>query len=355
MTRRRTLLKAAGAAPLLAAPAVHAAPTHRWKLVTSWPRNSPGPGVTAQRLADRIAALSKGRIEVTLYAAGELVPPLSVLDAIGAGTAELGHTAAVFWQGKHPASAFFMAVPFGLLPLEHMAWIYHGGGQALWDEFYQRFGAKPFMAGNTGPSMGGWFRTEIRGLDDLKGLKYRMPGLGGEVLRRLGGVPVSLPPGEILPALQSGTLDGAEFASPLSDLALGFHTVAPYYYWPGWHETNGTGECLINRELWDGMPDELRTVVEHACATENAVALAEAEWQNAVALTSMVDEHGVELRQFPPEVLDAMREAATEVLAELARHDELTRRIGESYERARQQAIAWNRVSTQALQQARSG
>lgn len=355
MTRRRDLLKAAGAGALLAAPAVHAQTEHNWKLVTSWPKNSPGPGITARRLGERIEQLSGGRIRVTLYAAGELVSAFQVLDAVGGGTAELGHTAAVFWQGKHPASAFFMAVPFGLLPLEHMAWVYHGGGQALWDELYGDFGAKPFMAGNTGPSMGGWFRREIEGLDDIRGLKYRMPGLGGEVFRRLGGTPVSIPPGETLAALQAGTIDGAEFAAPWSDLALGFHQVAPYYYWPGWHEPNGTGECLINRRLWDELPDDLRAVVEHACATENAYALAEAEWHNAAALQTLVEEHGTELRAFPDEVLAAMRETTEAVMRELAEQDDLTRRIHQSHEIARQRAIALARVSSEAFQRARAG
>lgn len=355
MTRRRAILKAAGAGALLAAPAVHAQPRHDWKLVTSWPKDSPGPGITARRLAERIETLSGGRIRITLYAAGELVPAFQVLDAVGAGTAELGHSAAVFWQGKHPASAFFMAVPFGLMPLEHMAWIYHGGGQALWDELYARFDAKPFMAGNTGISMGGWFRHEITGLDDIKGLKYRMPGLGGEVLRRLGGTPVTIPPGETLAALQAGTIDGAEFAAPWNDLALGFYKVAPYYYWPGWHEANGTGECLVNRRLWEELPAELQAVVEHACAAENAIALAEAEWHNAAALAQLVDEHGVKLRPFPDAVLAAMRDTAGPVLAELAGEDELTGRIHRSYETARRRAIGWARVSSQAFQQARTG
>ena len=355
MIKRRDVLgtTAAAATTLLAAPAVHAGPTYRWKMVTSWPSKAPGPGITAERLGQRIEQLSGGRIQIKLYAAGELAPALEVLDVVGQGAAELGHTAAVFWQGKHPASAFFMAVPFGLMPLEHMAWIYHGGGQALWDELYQSFNVKPFMAGNTGISMGGWFRQPVNSLDELKGLKYRMPGLGGAVLERLGGLPVTIPPGEIMAALQAGVVDGAEFAGPWNDLALGFHRVAPYYYSPGWHESNGSSECIINRALWDELPDDLQNVIEHACAAENAIALAEAEWRNAAALDTLLSRYGVQLSVFPPEVLTAMRQTAQQVISELAAADPLSGRIHASYEQARQQAMAWARVSSQAFQQAR--
>ena len=242
INRRRALKSAAiGSSAVLAAPAVARAEEIQWRMATSWPRNLPGPGVTAQRLADRIAALSGGRLQIKLYAAGELVPALEVLDGVASGAAHIGHTAAVFWTGKMPAAPFFLAIPFGMTPHEHVAWIEHGGGQALWDELYADFGVKPFMAGNTGMSMGGWFRRELTGLDDLQGLKFRMPGLGGQMYAPFGIVQVSLPPGETQPALQTGLIDAAEFAGPSSDLALGFYKVTPYYYGPGIHEPNGTG------------------------------------------------------------------------------------------------------------------
>ena len=176
-------------------------------MVTSWPKRLPGPGMSAERVAERIAALSGGRLQITVHAAGEVVPAFEVLDAVGGGVAEMGHTAAFYWQGKQPATKFFTTVPFGLTPNEHVAWIDAGGGQALWDELYAPFGVKPFMGGNTGVCMGGWFRRELNSADDVKGLKIRSLGLGGEVYRRLGATPQTTSPGEMLTSLQSGLID----------------------------------------------------------------------------------------------------------------------------------------------------
>ncbi len=222
VTRRN--LARGGAAGLLgaaAAPAVALAQTRRWRMVTSWPKRLPGPGLSAERIASRIAALSGGRLEITVSAAGEIVPAFEVLDAVGSGVAEMGHSAAFYWQGKEPAAAFFTTVPFGLLPNEHAAWIDAGGGQELWDALYAPFGVKPFMGGNTGVSMGGWFRHELKSRADVHGLKIRSLGLGGEVYRRLGAIAQTTSPGEILIALQSGMHDAAEFVGPGSDIALG--------------------------------------------------------------------------------------------------------------------------------------
>lgn len=347
---------AAGAstAAALAAPALAQGAT-QWRMVTSWPKNLPGPGVTAERLAKRVTAMSGGRLSIKVYAAGELVGGLQVFDAVAEGTADMGHTASFFWQGKIKPAVFFTAIPFGLTVPEHMSWIYHGGGQALWDELYASFGIKPFMAGNTGMSMGGWYRKEISTLDDLKGLKLRFPGLGGEVMRRLGATPVSVPPADIMSALQSGLIDGTEFLGPWSDLALGFYKVAPNYYWPGFHEPNGTGEALISDRAWNRLPDDLKAVVDNACAAENAFAVAETGRENAIALNTLVKEHGVSVRPFPDTVLAAAKTASEEVLAEFAEAGELASRIYRSFEGARKQAVAWSRVSTQAFLAARNG
>lgn len=357
MRRRDFIATAAGIAAATSAtvPMRPARAAREWKMVTSWPRNFPGPGTSAQRLADRITALSNGEIAVRLYAAGELVPAFEVFDAVSRGASELGHSASFFWRGKARAAVFFTAVPFGFTPAENAAWVHWGGGQALWDELYAPFGIKGFMAGNSGMQMGGWFRREIRGLDDLKGLKYRMPGLGGEALRRLGVVAVALAPGEILPALQSGAIDGAEFLGPWSDLAFGFHKVAPYYYWPGFHEPNGTSECLVNRRAFEALPVHLKAVIEAACAAENDLAMAEAEWNNAQALEILATRHGVKLRRFPPEVLRALRSASAEVLAEFAAGDPLSARIYESYATALRRFDGWARVSRHAFLDARLG
>lgn len=346
----------AGATALAAAPTMLSAQDNvEWRMVTSWPKNSPGPGITAQRLADRIADMSNGRLTIKLYAAGELVPALEVFDGVAGGTADIGHTASFFWQGKARASVFFTAVPFGMTAPEHAAWIYHGGGQALWDELYGSFGLKPFMAGNTGIGMGGWFKKEVNSLEDVKGLKYRIPGLGGEILRQLGAVPVSVPPGEIFGALQSGVIDGAEFLGPWSDLAFGFYKAAPYYYWPGFHEPNGSGECIINLDSWQKLPPDLQAIVTNACAAENSYALAETEWHNATALETLVTKHNVEVRQFPADMLNAVREVRETVMADFASGDDITQRIYQSFEAARKRAISWSNLSTLAVLQARVG
>ena len=198
-----------------------------------------------------------------------------------------------------PAAAFFTTVPFGLTPGEHVAWIDAGGGQALWDELYAPFGVKPFMGGNTGVCMGGWFRREMRSLADVRGLKLRTLGLGGEVYRRLGATPQTTPPAEILVSLQSGVIDGAEFVGPGTDIALGLYRVAPFYYYPGFNKPNGTGECIVSLKAWNALSDEHKAIIAHACATEANYALAEMERLNAQALAALVDEHKVTLAAFP--------------------------------------------------------
>src|SRR5579862_7343595 len=288
MTRRR--LAGGGAFSLagaLAAPALAQTDKRRWRMVTSWPKRLPGPGMSAERIATRIAALSGGRLEITVSAAGEVVPAFEVLDAVGSGVAEMGHTAAFYWQGKQPAAAYYTTVPFGLTPMEHVSWIDAGGGQALWDELYAPFGVKPFMAGNTGTCMGGWFRREIKSRDDVHGLKLRSLGLGGEVYRRLGAIPQTTAPGEILVALQSGLIEGAEFVGPGSDIALGLYRYAPFYYYPGFNKPNGTGECIVTLKAWQALDSELHAIVAHACAAEAAFALAEMERLNIEALATL--------------------------------------------------------------------
>lgn len=356
VSRRAALTAAAGGVlGTLAAPAVaHAqSATIEWKMATSWPKNLPGPGVTAQRICDRIGLMSGGRMQVRLFAAGELVPALGVFDAVSSATAHMGHTASFFWQGKIPASVFFTAIPFGLLPQEHITWIEQGGGQALWDELYAPFNIKAVMAGNTGVQMGGWFKGEVNSLEDLKGLKIRMPGLGGEVLRRLGAAPLTLPPGELYQALQSGLIDATEFLGPWSDRAMGFQQITKNYYAPGFHEPNGTGEALLNMAALDGLPEDLQAIVLEACKAENGRALAESEWQNAGALQSLQEEDGVQVKFYPDEVLTALRETSKVVLQDFAAEDPLTGRILESYLAARARLSPWSTVSVRRFLEAR--
>src|SRR5271156_3595787 len=296
-----------GLASALAAPAIAQTDKRRWRMVTSWPKRLPGPGMSAERVAERIATLSGGRIDITVSAAGEVVPAFEVLDAVGSGVAEMGHTAAFYWQGKEPAAVFFTTVPFGLLPNEHVAWIDAGGGQELWDDLYAPFNVKPFMAGNTGVCMGGWFRREIRDRDDMRGLKVRSLGLGGEVYRRLGAVPQTTSPGEILVALQSGVIDGAEFVGPGSDIALGLYRFAPFYYAPGSKKPTGPGECIVSLKAWESLDDEMKAIVNPACAAEAAFALAEMERLNIEALATLTTRNNLQLHTFPSDLIAAAR------------------------------------------------
>ena len=350
---RRGLVAGAGALATLAAPMVARGETRQWRMVTSWPKRLPGPGLSAERVAERIGKMSGGRLQVQVFAAGELVPALEVLDAVGGGVADMGHTAAFYWQGKEQAAAFFTTVPFGLTPGEHVAWVEAGGGQALWDELYASFGVKPFMAGNTGVCMGGWFRREMNSLDDVKGLKVRSLGLGGEVYRRLGATPQTTSPGEILTSLQSGVLDGAEFVGPGTDIALGLYRVASFYYGPGFNKPNGTGECIVSLKAWASLDDELKAIVANACAAEASFALAEMERLNVEALSALVERHKVQVKTFPADMIAAARKEAASVLADLA--GEKARKVRDSYLAFRERAAAWSRISLQAVIAARGG
>src|SRR5271170_3853814 len=351
ITRRS--LAGAGALGLIGAMAAPAAPAiaqndkRKWRMVTSWPKRLPGPGMSAERVADRIRTLSGGRLDITVSAAGEVVPAFEVLDAVGTNVAEMGHTAAFYWQGKEPGTAFFTTVPFGLLPNEHVAWIEAAGGQALWDELYAPFGVKPFMGGNTGVCMGGWFRREIKSRDDVRGLKVRSLGLGGEVYRGLGAIPQTTSPGEILVALQSGVIDGADFVGPGSDMALGLYRFAPLYYSPGFNKPNGTGECIISLKAWATLDSELQAIVAHACATEASFALAEMERLNVEALKTLVTRDNVQLRPFPGDLIAAARAEAGDVLGEMAGKSPGARKVHDSYTAFRDSVAGWSRLSLQ--------
>ncbi|MEO1199200.1 MAG: TRAP transporter substrate-binding protein [Pseudomonadota bacterium] len=322
------------------------------KMVTTWPKNFPGLGTGAQRVADRITAMTEGRLTVNLFAAGELVPPFESFDAVSTGTAELYHAADYYWQGKHKGFNFFTAVPLGLTANELDAWINHGGGQELWDELAADFNIKPFMAGNTGVQMGGWFRQEINSLEDLKGLNFRMPGLGGEVLRQLGVNVQALPGGEIFPALQSGAIDGTEWVGPWNDLAFGFYQVASYYYWPGFHEPGSGLSCGMRKDVYDGLSAEDQNIVMNACMAENNFMFSEFMANNGAALSTLINEHNVELREFSSEIFNEIARVSEEVV-EAAAEDDIGQRILESYQTARRDVGGWTRIADQAYVNAR--
>ncbi|PLW75277.1 TRAP transporter substrate-binding protein [Cohaesibacter celericrescens] len=344
--KKATLASGAAAATTLAAPAI-AQDKRTLKLVTTWPKNFPGLGTGAQRMADRITAMTDGRLTVKLYGAGELVPPFECFDAVSTGTADMYHGAEYYWQGKHKAFNFFTAVPMGLTGNELDAWILNGGGQELWDELAAQFNIKPFMAGNTGVQMGGWFNKEINSLEDLKGLKMRMPGLGGEVLRRMGASAVALPGGEIFPSLQSGAIDATEWVGPWNDLAFGFYKITKFYYYPGFHEPGSGLSCGVNLDLFNSLSKADQAVVQNACMAENNFMYSEFNAKNGAALETLLNKHSVNLKQFPDEVFDAIGKVSEEVVAEVADTDELSKRIYDSYITARKNVGDWGRIAEQ--------
>jgi TRAP-type mannitol/chloroaromatic compound transport system substrate-binding protein len=317
-----------------------------WRMVTSWPKGLPGLGTGAERLAARIGELSDGRLRVQVFAAGELVPALQCLDAVSSGTADMGHDASYYHIAKSPAFPFYCAVPYGMTAHEINAWIYWGGGQELWDELGDGFGIQAFLAGNTGPQMGGWFRKEINTPADLNGLKFRMPGQGGQVLQKLGATIVNLPGGEIFQNLQSGAIDGTEWVGPYNDLALGFHQVTKLYYWPGFHEPGSALQCMVNKSKFTSLPADLQGIVKAACAEENVNMLAEFNARSGPALQTLIRDHGVQLKQMPREVLVALGRASGELIQEiLDTGDDLTKRIAQSFLKNRTEQVAYNRIS----------
>jgi TRAP-type mannitol/chloroaromatic compound transport system substrate-binding protein len=333
MDRRKFLTTAAAgtAAAPLATPAI-AQDIQQWKMVTAWPKNLPGPGVAAQMLADRITTLSGGRIDVKLFAAGELVPGRGVFDAVSEGTAELYHAVPAYWGSKSKGILLFGSQPFGLRADEQVGWLYHGGGQALYDEMYGQFGIKPFLCGNSGPQWGGWFRDEITSIEDLKGLKFRTTGLASEMCAKLGMAAEAMSGPAMFQALQTGALDAGEFIGPWTDSALGYQQIAKNYYWPGVGEPSSAEECGVNAEVFGALPDDLKEAVSVACESLYNPVWTEYTTKHAASLKKLVEEDGVQVRRFPQQVIDAMGEAAKEVIEELRQDDdELVKRITESF------------------------
>ncbi len=327
--------------------------TFKWKLVTTWPKNYPGLGTAPEYFAELVERMSGGRLSVKVFGAGQLVPAMEVFDAVSQGTAEMGHGAAYYWKGKVPASVFFTSVPFGLNAQEMNGWLHYGGGLELWREVYEPFNLVPFAGGNSGVQMAGWFNREINSLEDIKGLKMRIPGLGGEVITRAGGESVTIPGGELYTALQTGVIDATEWVAPYNDMAFGFHQIAKYYYYPGWQETGSSLELVVNKQAWTSLPDDLQAIVEAASRAANQNMLDEYTARNNAALVSLVEEHGVQLRRLPDDVLVELHRISDQVLAELVEKDPLARRVYASQKAFQKQATDYHEISEEAYYRAR--
>lgn len=334
--QRRKFLKTAGlgAAGVAAAPFVATASaqeTISWNMVTSWPKNFPALGTGANEFAKRIEAMSGGRMKIRVHGAGEMVPAMEVFDAVSAGTAEMGHSASYYWRGKVAAAQFFTAVPFGMTTTETNAWLYNGGGNELWDELYAKHNLKPFAVGNTGTQMAGWFKKEIHSLDDMQGLKLRLPGLAGEAMAGIGVTTMTTPGSEIFTSMQTGVLDAADWVGPYNDLAFGLHQVAEYYYTSAWNEPSAVLEGTVNLKAWEALPNDLKAVVSEAARASNLAMISEFAFRNAEALKTLVNDHGVKLRTLPDDVLAALEESSKKAIQRQVESDEDSRRIYASY------------------------
>lgn len=325
------------------------------RMVTTWPKSLPGLGTGAQRVADRITQMSQGSLDVRVYAAGDLVQAFDAFDAVSSGKADMYHGGEYYWQAKSKAYNFYAGVPFGMTADEMAAWIKFHGGQELWDELSAGFNIKPFAAGNTGTQMGGWFKREINSIDDLKGLRIRMPGLGGEVLRRLGATPVTKAGNEVYLALSQGNIDATEWIGPWNDMALGLHTAAPFYYGPGFHEPGSTLALGMNLDVYNSLTPVQQQIVETACDAETHVMLAEYNARNAEALDILKTQHDITPRTFPADIMAAAKREAEVILGEVAQADVLTGRVVESFRASLAKSRAWSAVAQDAFIAARNG
>ena len=347
--KRRKFLKGAAAgtavaASTIAAPAI-AQSRKEMVIVSSWGRDFPGLGTSAQRLAQRITDATDGRITARYFAAGERVGAFDVFDAAASGNAQAYISADYYWKGKHPAWAFFTSVPFGLTYTEMGAWIFHLGGQKLWDELGDGFGLKCLPCGNTGVQMGGWFRKEINTVADLKGLKMRIPGIGGDVMAKVGASPVSLPGGQIYENLVSGAIDATEWVGPYNDYFLKFYEAAKFYYWPGMHEPGGFVSMGLNKAWWSKLSKSEQLLIESLAIHEAENMMSEANALNAQYLQRLVKEHGVQLREFSDEIYESFGKAAEEVYAETRAHSDLAKRVYESFAAARKNVAGWMKLA----------
>ena len=322
--------------------------TYNWRMVTTWPPEFPVLQIGAERFAKRVEEMSEGRIKIQVYAGGELVPPLGTFDAVSQGTVEVGSGASYYWAGKVPAGQWFSAVPFGFNPQGINAWFYSGDGLKLWEEVYAPFNVVPRPQGNTGVQMGGWFNKKIESVQDFKGLKMRIPGLGGKVIAKAGGTVVLLAGGEIFTSLERGVIDATEWVGPLHDLRLGLYQATKYYYYPGWHEPGTCLEVIFNKKAYDSLPNDLKAILDAAAAETNLWSLCEFESQNGQALEELVTKHKVELLRFPDSVLKDFRKLSEEVLEEEAGKDPAAKKVHEAFKAYKKKLGPWAEVSEKA-------
>jgi len=350
MERRKFLKGAAAGGAAVAAASTMSAPAiaqgrKEMVIVSSWGRDFPGLGTSAQRLAARITELSEGRITTQYFAGGERVGAFDVFDEVASGNSQAYISADYYWKGKHPGWAYFTTVPFGMTTIEWNAWIKFKGGQELWDEIAGEYGLKPVACGATGTQMGGWFNKEIESADDLKGLKMRIPGLGGDVMAKLGASPVSLPGSQIYENLVSGAIDATEWVGPYNDYFLKFYEAAKYYYYPGFHEPGGGLACGMNASWWGSLSKWEQAIITAACLEEHAAQYEEAQANNGAYLSRLTNDHGVELRQFSEDTFDSFGEASAEMYEEVRDHSALAKKINDHFQANLRELGGWQKIA----------
>ncbi len=354
MKRRDALKKigvgaaAAAVATTVNAPNVIAQKKYQWRMVTTWPPKMPVLQTGAERMAKRIEEMSDGRLKIQVYAAGELVPAFGIFDAVSQGTVESGCGASYYWAGKSPAAQWFSAVPFGMNAQGMFAWFNAGNGLKLWEEVYAPFNLIPRPAGSTGVQMGGWFNKKIETIDDFKGLKMRIPGLGGKVIAKAGATVVLTPGGEIFTNLERGVIDATEWVGPLHDLRMGFYKAAKYYYYPGWHEPGTVLEYFFNKKALESLPKDLQAIVDAACMESQLWDLNQFDAQNGAALEELITKHNVDLIRFPEPVLESLRTLSAEVLQEITDQDPIAKKVNDDFTKMQQQVGTWGQVSEKA-------
>ena len=321
---------------------------YKLKMVTTWPPKFPVFGEVADLYAQWVNEMSNGRIEIKVYGGGEFVPPLEAFDAVSQGSADIGCGGAYYWSGKSPATPFFAAVPFGMNAQQMTSWLMHGGGLELWREVYAKFNLVPFIGGNSGIQMGGWFNREINTIDDFKGLKMRMPGLGGKVIEKAGAAAILIAGSELYTSLERGVIDATEWVGPYHDYKMGFHKISKYYYYPGWHEPGTNLEFFVNKKLHDSLPKDLQMIMDMASYKAHNWVLGKFESKNGEYLSKILTESKVQLKQFPQEVLSSLKAHTKDVINTEIGNDALSNKVYTSYQKFAKQASSWAQLTEKA-------
>jgi len=332
----------------ISAPNLLTSKKYKWKMVTTWPPNFPVLGTGASMYANWVREMSGGRIDIKVYGGGTLVPALEVFDAVTSGASEMGSGASYYWGGKEASLQFFTTVPFGMNAQQMNSWLYSGGGLELYEAQYARFNLVPFPGGNTGVQMAGWFNKEINTIDDFKGLKMRMPGVGGKVLEKAGGTAVLSAGSELYTNLERGVIDATEWIGPYHDYLMGFHEIAKYYYSPGWHEPGSNLEIIVNKRLFDNLEPDLKEILRTASFRLNMWILSEFEAKNNEYLQKILNESDVQVRRLSDDILVQMKKYTNETIQELVDSDAKTKKVYESYSKFQKDINAWSQYSEAA-------